>query len=173
MKTALKRTGIAIGSLGLAWAIFCNLESLSMIKEHRELTVRKPRETVFGFLNDSSKISSWVKGIVAIEPFGEPTEGVGAKAKIVINVPTEMEMVSTVSEWDPPHRFAWSVDVKEMASTQTYTLDEVEGGTKVTLDVEHRFKGFFMKLFSPLIGRQIKSERAKEMERLKQALEAL
>jgi carbon monoxide dehydrogenase subunit G len=173
MKTALKRIALVSGSLCLAWVILCNLESISMIKEHRELTVTKPREAVFEFINDNEKISSWVKGIVSVEPFGEPTDGMGAKVKLVVNVPAEMELVSTISEWEPPHRFAWSVDVKEMASTQTYILDEVEGGTKITLNVEHRFKTFFMKLISPLIGMQIKSERAKEMERLKQVIEAL
>ena len=169
----LKRTGIVIASLGLAWAILCNLESVSMIKEHRELTVQKPRKTVFEFINDKGKISSWVNGIVSVEPFGEPTEGVGAKVKLVINVPTETELVSTVTEWEPPHRFAWTVDIKEITSTQTYTLDEIEGGTRITLDVEHRFKGYFMKLLSPIIGSQIKTERPKEMERLKRALNDL
>jgi uncharacterized protein YndB with AHSA1/START domain len=144
-----------------------------MIKEHREITVRQSREMVFAFLTDDSKLSSWVKGIVSVEPFGEPKEGVGAKARLVVNVPTEMEFVSTISEWEPPRRFAWSVDVKEMASTARYTLVEADEGTKVTLDVEHRLKGFVMKLMSPFIRWHLTSERAKEMERLRKALEEL
>lgn len=144
-----------------------------MIKEHREITVNQPREKVFEFLTDDDKISTWVNGIVSIEPFGEPKEGVGAKARITVNVPMEMTMVSVVSEWDPPRRFAWAVDVDSMASQQAYTLEEVADGTKIILDVEHRLKGFFMKLMSPLIGWQIKSERAKEMVRLQKVLDEL
>jgi uncharacterized protein YndB with AHSA1/START domain len=173
MKYKLKIAALVLLSVGLAWSILCNLESIAMIKEHREITIQQPREKVFEFLNDNSKISSWVNGIVAIEPFGEPTEGLGAKATITVNVPAEMKMVSTISEWEPPRRFAWSVDIEQMTSRQTYTLEEVGDGTKVTLTVEHRPKGFFMKLLSPVIGWQIKSERAKEMERLKKVLNEL
>lgn len=173
MKAKLKIAALVVLTLAVVWAILCNLGSIAMIKEHREITVQQSREKVFEFLNDDEKISTWVNGIVAIEPFGEPSEGVGAKANITVNVPTEMTMVSTISEWDPPRRFAWSVDVDAMASQQTYTLDEFEGGIKITLTVEHRPKGFFMKLLSPLIAWQIKSERAKEMERLKKVLEEL
>lgn len=173
MKSKLKKTALILLVPFGFWAVLCNFESIAMIKEHREITVPQPREKVFNFLTDDRKLSSWVKGIVSIKPFGEPTEGVGAKARLVVNIPTEMEFVSTISAWEPPRRFAWSVDVKEMASTQTYTLDEVEGGTRVTLDVEHRLKGFVMKLMSPFIRWHLKSERAKEMERLRKLLEQL
>ena len=173
MKSKLKKAALILLAPFGFWAVLCNFESIAMIKEHREITVQRPREKVFAFLTDDSKLSSWVKGIVSIEPFGEPKEGVGAKARLVVNVPTEMEFVSTISEWEPPRRFAWSVDVKETASMQIYTLDEVDGGTKVTLDVEHRLKGFVMKLMSPFIGWHLKSERAKEMERLRKVLEKL
>jgi len=144
-----------------------------MIKEHREIVVPQTRDTVFAFLTDETKLTSWVDGIVSIEPFGEPSEGLGSKARVKINVPVEMEVVSTTTEWEPPYRVAWSVDVPEMASTQTYTLEPVAEGTQITLDVEHRLKGFFMNLFSPLIGWQIKSARAKEMERLREVLSQL
>ena len=172
MRSAIKRTVIALLLLAVAWAVACNAETLSMIREQREITVQKPRQEVFDFLNDETKLSSWVNGITSIEPFGEPKQGVGAKAKLVVSVPTEAEFVSVVSEWDPPKRFAWSVDMKEMASTQTYTLEDLgDGATKVVLEVEHRPKTFMMKLLSPLIGWSIKKERAKEMVRLKTMLE--
>lgn len=173
MKSKLKKTALAFVILTAGWAALCNLNTFAMIKEHREIIVQQPREKVFDFLNDRDKLSLWVNGIVRVEPFGEPSEGLGAKARIVVNVPAEMELVSTISQWDPPRRFAWSVDVKELASEQVYTLEEVDGGVKVVLDVEHWLKGFFMKLMSPLIGWQIKSERAKEMIRLQTALNDL
>ena len=141
-----------------------------MIKEHQEIVVRQPRKTVFEFLNDEEKLSSWVNGIVTITPIGEPKEGLGARAKLVVNVPTEMEFESVVTVWEPPRRFAWSIDVKQMASTQTYALEDLGEETKIVLDVEHRLKGFTMKLLSPLIRMTLKKERAKEMERLKAAL---
>ena len=102
MKSKIKKAALTAMFLFIAWAAICNLESISMIKEHREIVVDQPREKVFEFLNDDTRLSSWVNGIVSIEPFGEPAEGLGAKAKIVVNVPSEMEMVSTISEWDSP-----------------------------------------------------------------------
>ncbi len=145
-----------------------------MIRERREITVQQPRETVFEFLNDEEKLSSWVNGIVSITPIGAIEEGLGARAKIVINVPTEMEFESTVTAWDPPRRFAWSVEMKEMASTQTYTLEDLgDRRTKILLEVEHQLKGFVMRCLSPLIRMTLKRERAKEMERLRTVLDAL
>ena len=173
MKSKLKKAALVLLVPFGSWAVLCSFESIAMIKEHREITVQQPREKVFAFLTDDSKLSTWVKGIVSIEPFGEPKEGVGAKARLAVNVPTEMEFVSTISEWEPPRRFAWSIDIKEMASTQIYTLDEVDGGTRITLHVEHRLKGFVMKFMSPFIRWHLNSERTKEMVRLRNVLEKL
>lgn len=144
-----------------------------MITERREIVATPPPEKVFEFLNEDSKVSSWVNGIESIEPFGEPSEGLGARAKLVVSSPAKMEFVSTVTEWEPPNRFAWTVDDHGMKSTQTYTLDRIRDGTRVVLTVVHEPKSWTAKLLAPLIGWSIKKERAKEMIRLQNELNKL
>lgn len=168
-----KRIVLAGVGLVVAWGILCNLGAVSVIKERREIVVKPSPEDVFEFLNDDAKLSSWVNGIESIKPFGEPSEGLGAKAKLVVSLPTKMEFVSEVTEWDPPRRFAWTVDDHGMKSTQTYNLEEVDGGTRIVLSVIHEPRTWMTKLFSPLIGWTIKKERAKEMIRLRDALNGL
>ena len=141
MIRALKWTGIVLVIPGAIWVIGCLLsDKIAMIREHQELTVKQPREKIFEFLNDESNAALWINGIVSIEPIGEPKEGLGSQVKIVVNVPSDMEIISTVTEWDPPKRFAWTGEVEGFTGVQTYQLEEVEGGTKIILDVEHRRK---------------------------------
>ena len=80
----------------------------------------------------------------------------------------EMEFLSTVSAWNPPAEFVWTLELDQMESVQSYRLDEVSEGTRITVTGRHRLKGLFMTLISPFLGWQIRTARAKEMAKLGQ-----
>ncbi len=143
-----------------------------MISEHQTIIINRDAHSIFEFINDDDCLGKWVNGIVAVVPIGELKGGVGDRVRISVDIPKKMDIVSTVIEWEPDRLMKFSNDVKVMPGWIGYELKPLESGTELTFTAEHHPKGIFMRLISPLIRRMFRKERRKELERLKQVLEA-
>jgi hypothetical protein len=83
----------------------------------------------------------------------------------------EVETVSRITVWDPPHRYAFETAGGSFPSRFTLGFEAVNGGTRLTARGEMGFKGVF-KVVEWLFGRQIKAQAEDDFDTLKDLLEA-
>jgi len=144
-----------------------------MIKESHKISIDKDISTIFDFINDDSKLHTWVNGIVSIEPIGTHTGGIGDSVLIKVNIPNDAEITSTLIEYEKPTRMSIKYSSNGMNGKMSYDLEDLGNSTELKVMAQHNAQGIFMKILSPIIGFVIKKERKKELIRLKKVIEAL
>ncbi len=94
--------------------------------------LKAPRETVWAFLTEKEKLATWF----------HPPEDDLAEGRDYALMGDERDggrtrqCWGTVQHWDPPAKLVWSFTVKPLngaMTTVTWLLDDVPGGTRLTL----------------------------------------
>ena len=65
-----------------------------------------------------------------------------------------------VTEFEPDHRYAWVID-RPFKATATWTLESVEGGTRVDQTIDGEPEGFFKlarPVLLPMMRRQVQND---------------
>jgi uncharacterized membrane protein len=133
--------------------------------------IRRPAEEVFAYLADFENVPRWNYAIESTTKVSEGPVGVGTIFRQVRSLPSRSEESLEVIAFDPNRRVAIKGTIGPFASELDYRIDPIEGGTRVTNQVELRPKGV-LGLVGRLAPSRIKEAVAKNLGGLKRLLEA-
>lgn len=94
--------------------------------------LKAPKATVWAFLTEKDKLARWFHPAEDDLADGQDYALLGDSAE----GGTVRQCWGTVQHWEPPTRLVYSFTVKPLngaMTTVTWTLDEIDGGTRLTL----------------------------------------
>jgi uncharacterized protein YndB with AHSA1/START domain len=136
--------------------------------------VARPAEEVFAYVTDPSTMSEWQQGCVSGHMDCAPTP-VGSKCTTIRRIGgREREVITEITEYDPPHRWADRGISGPIRAIVAVTVEPLADSSRSRVTIEVDFTGHGIgKLLVPLIvRRQAASEMPENMQRLRQRLEA-
>jgi uncharacterized protein YndB with AHSA1/START domain len=136
--------------------------------------VARPAEEVFAYVIDPRMMSEWQQGCVSGHMDGAPTR-VGSKCTTIRRIGgREREVITEITEYDPPHRWADRGISGPIRAIVAVTVEPLADSSRSRVTIELDFTGHGIgKLLVPLIvRRQAASEMPDNMKRLRQRLEA-
>jgi len=134
------------------------------------IDLARPAEDVFAYLVDLDRLPEWQESAVesrADEPLAEGVRIFECRRAMGREVHSELE----VTEFDRPHRLTLKTLKGPVKFTVDHRLAEADGGTRLTLVAEGKAGGL-MRLGEPMLARTVEAEMRKDLDRLKERLEA-
>jgi hypothetical protein len=135
--------------------------------------VARPAEEVFPYVIDPSTFPEWQQGVIRGHLDG-PTTHVGSKCTTLRRIGgREREVVTKITDYDPPWRWADRGISGPIRAIVTVTVDPLGDGSRsrVTIAVDFTGHGIGRLLVPLIVRRQAASEMPGNMRRLKQRLE--
>jgi uncharacterized protein YndB with AHSA1/START domain len=144
-----------------------------MTRFQASIDLKATPEAVFAYVSDLTRHSEWAGNRLLIEPLTGATSGRGARFQSRgrqggIDVLNEL----TITEYGPPHRFAFEAAGREGRMLHTFTLAPVEGGVRLTKAMEVLNTRPVLRLATPLFALTVLRNLAKDLRRIKARLEA-
>ena len=136
--------------------------------------VARPAQEVFAYVIDPSTMSEWQQGCVSGHMDGAPTR-VGSKCTTIRRIGgREREVITEITEFDPPHRWADRGISGPIRAIVAVTVKSLADGSRsrVTIELDFTGHGIGKPLVPLVVRRQAASEMPENMKRLKQRLEA-
>ena len=143
-----------------------------MAKLEISITINRPIEEVFAFMNDPENQLLWWSGLVEIEQTSEGPIGVGTTYREVMQfLGRRIENTGEITEYELNKRNTVKTTSGPVPMEITGTFQPVEGGTEVTYGIDAELGGFF-RLAEPLVVRMGKRQMEMELVNLKELMEA-
>ena len=142
-----------------------------MLHAEHSVTIDRPCRDVFDYLADGTHNRDWRDGVIEIERVSA-SEGEGATYRQVLAGPggRRIDGDYQVTVFERPSRLEFLVTAGPARPTGAFELSETPGhGTRVRFALDLQPAGF-MKLMTPMIARQMRSEVA-QLDTLKAILE--
>jgi uncharacterized protein YndB with AHSA1/START domain len=134
--------------------------------------IDRPVDEVFAFLADPSKTADWTPGVTEARQTSEGPIGVGTTVLFIGRfLGRGFESPSEVTDFVPNQRFTAKSTSGPFQLEVDYTLQPVDGGTRLATVYRGESRGFF-KLAEPVIVRLAKKHFETAAENLKALLEA-
>jgi uncharacterized protein YndB with AHSA1/START domain len=143
-----------------------------MARVEASVVISRPVEEVFAFATNPENDSLWQTGGQDMGSTYDGPIGVGAKAKGESQyLGQRFEWTSEITEYEPNKKMRSKFAFGSIVAQMGMAFDPVEGGTKVTMDIEGEIGGFF-KLAEPIVIRIIQRDFQASLANLKDILEA-
>ena len=134
--------------------------------------IDRPAEEVFMFLTDVENRPRWISAVEEMELTSEGPLGVGSTARMVQRVlGRRMKTDILYTEYEPNRKISAKSTAGPMSFQLSYTLETVEGGTRLNMAVQGSAPGLF-KLAEPVVVRILKRSFEADLANLKDLLEA-
>jgi uncharacterized protein YndB with AHSA1/START domain len=138
------------------------------------IEVARPAREAFAYVTDPSTMSDWQQGCLRGHMDAERTR-VGSRCTTVRKIGgREREVVTEITEYDPPHRWAdrgISGPIRAIVEVTVEPLADTSR-SRVTIELDFAGQGIGKLLVPLLVRRQAASEMPENMTRLRQQLEA-
>ncbi|MGA9856802.1 MAG: SRPBCC family protein [Solirubrobacteraceae bacterium] len=133
---------------------------------------RSPAD-VFDYVTDPRRMPEWQQGAVSGHMDG-PTTSVGSRCTTVRRIGgREREVTTTITEYDPPRRWADRGVDGPIRAIVAVTVEELNNGSRSRLTIDLDFTGHGIgTLLVPLVRRQAAGEMPENVRRLKQRIES-
>ena len=142
-----------------------------MLTLEKTVIIDRPQQEVFDFVSDPANDARYRGGARSAEWSSEGPVGVGSTMRSVDRfMGRDMETVSRITAWDPPHRYAFETVGGPFPARYTLTFEPMGDGTRLTSRGEIGFKGIF-RVVEWVFGGQIKAQAETDFETLKGLLE--
>lgn len=136
-----------------------------------EIEIARPRAEVFAFITDVSKDTTWTQGLVSAVQTTEGPFGIGTKIDRESRfLGRHFAYTLDVTDLVDDERVAMTTTSAPFPMTVTYTLEDADGGTRMTIVSTGNPRGFFRLVGSVLNAAVTKAIRA-DLAALKAALE--
>jgi polyketide cyclase/dehydrase/lipid transport protein len=136
--------------------------------------VTRPADEAFAYVIDPSTMSEWQQGVVRGH-LDRPETQVGSRCTTIRKIGgREREVVTEITEYDPPHRWAdrgVSGPIRAIVSVQVEPLSD-GSRSRVTIKLDLTGHGIEKLLVPLVVRRQAAKEMPENMKRLKRRLEA-
>ena len=136
--------------------------------------IARPAEDVFAYVTDPSTMPEWQQGVVSGHMDGATTR-VGSRCTTIRRIGgREREVITEITECDPPHRWADRGIDGPIRAIVGVTVEQLADRSRSRATIEVDFTGHGIgKLLVPLVvRRQAAREMPENMRRLKEQLEA-
>ncbi len=158
---------------------YWQLKTYDGVHAAREITIDAPPDTVWAYLTEPKKRSSWVSGLVSVVPLRGTPGTAGSRALLVmLRQGQRFELEEDVIGADAP---TW-LGIKTVSAgaivTTTFTLEPLgpkDGpatGTRLTFEQDTNHLSWHGKLFAPFWQMAAEANAGSDLERLKQLAEA-
>lgn len=142
-----------------------------MLKAEQSVTIDRPVEEVWEYINDPRNDTEWQSMIVEAVQVSEGPVGAGTVKRVTAKVlGRRFDTTFEVTEYEPNRRSRIKSTSGPFAFTGTYEVERADGGTRFTWAMEGDPGGFF-KLAEPLVVRVVGRQVQADMETLKDLLE--
>jgi uncharacterized protein YndB with AHSA1/START domain len=138
------------------------------------IEIARPAEEVFAYVTDPSTMPEWQEGVVSGH-MDAPTTSVGSTCTTIRKIGgREREVSTTITEYDPPRRWADRGIDGPIRAIVAVTVEPLGDGSSSRLTIELDFTGHGIgRLLVPLVvRRQAFAQLPASMGRVKQRLEA-
>ena len=144
-----------------------------MIKIEASTQIGQPRDAVFEFITDIDNLPRWQTGVIQSKRLSQGPIRPGFQFEETAKVgPWRLQTVCTVTEVKPGERFAFQAKSSGPLDYEgTFELQPVAGGTRLTLSGNARLKGLW-RLLQPILAGDLRKESRKELQTMKEVLEA-
>jgi len=139
-----------------------------------EVAIRRPPAEVAAYMIDPAHDPEWIGGVRAVRLETDPPVRVGTRvARVASFLGRRVEYVNEITELDPERVLDMRSVKAPFPMRVTYTFDARDGGTATTVRNRARGNpGGFFALFGPLLAPLVKRSVQKDLERLRDLLEA-
>ena len=136
------------------------------------IEIDRPPEEVFAYLIDVSNDPAWQKGLAEARftspgPVGVGTTGLHRAKPMGMTI----EVGWQLTEHEEPSRVAWTFISGPFTGTESYALEPIPGGTRLTHKAELEPHGL-LRFLRPLIVGMFVKQSEEAVEELKQILES-
>jgi uncharacterized protein YndB with AHSA1/START domain len=137
-----------------------------------EVEIARPAGDVFPYLIESEKRMQWVHGLVESAPLDGGELGVGSRFRdVVVDHGQRTTVEAEVERYEPNDGLTARLEAKGFVSRVDYTLQELDGLTRVACTVETEFTMRVARLLAPLVTRHAQGAIERSLSRLKRVLE--
>jgi uncharacterized membrane protein len=137
-----------------------------------EIEIDRPRAEVAAFAGDPGNTTAWYRQIESVEWKTEPPLAVGSRVAFVARfLGRRVAYTYEIRELVPGERLVMSTADGPFPMETTYEWSDAPTGTRMTLRNRGGGAGFF-KLASPLLSAAVRRATTKDLQRLKELLEA-
>ena len=135
------------------------------------LVIHRPIQTVFNFVSNYQNSPRWVSGTMKHQKITPGPIGVGTVIHTTGHAAgLRVEATRIVTAYEPPVKYAFSSDYRQIPFTMTFFFEPMQSGTRLTVMVEGESAGLF-KAATPLILRSLRRQVEGDLRRLKSVLE--
>ena len=139
-----------------------------------EVAIRRPPGEVAAYMTDPANDPTWIGGVREVRMETPPPLGVGSRvARVAYFLTRRVEYVNEVTELDPERVLDMRSVKAPFPMRVTYSFEPADGG--VATIVRNRVRGApagFFALLGPLLAPMVKRSVQKDLERLRDVLEA-
>ena len=141
-----------------------------MITHQAEVWIHRPVDEVFAFISNKENDLQWQGGLVEVHQEPGPV-GVGTRVDEVYSfLGRKMDGKLEVTEYEPGKMMTTKSISGPFHIQYTYRLEEGNGGTQFSIDMEMKPDGFFT-LAEPIVGTNLKKSLDTDLATLKKVLE--
>ena len=142
-----------------------------MFSVDKSVHIDKPAADVFSFVSDFANDAKWQSGVVRSEqtsagPLGKGTTGQTVQKFMGRELKNDLE----VTTFEPPKRFGAKTTSGPVKFEVMCTLEEMGGGTHMTVHMEGEPGGFF-KVAEGMVKNELNKSLDTDLAKLKQMLE--
>jgi Uncharacterized conserved protein len=136
-----------------------------------EIVIACPRAEVAAFAVDPDNATTWYRNIVSVEWETPRPVAVGSRIAFVAEfLGRRLAYTYQVREYVPGSRFVMSTEQGPFPMETTYTWEDDEGGTRMSLQNRGNPSGF-SRLSAPMMARAMRRANRKDLAALKALLE--
>jgi uncharacterized protein YndB with AHSA1/START domain len=115
-----------------------------------EIEVDKSLEETWTLFNDHTVMDQWVKGVKSFDPIDTTSAMVGNTYKMIVeDNGREIEMIETITAWEPNTRIVMEFDAGDMHKVNDIRFASKDGKTIITNDASCRGTTYFTKCMFP------------------------
>lgn len=143
-----------------------------MIKIEQSTVINRPIEEVFSYVTDIDNLPMWSGEIVESRKTSDGPTGEGTTFDLLVKaLGRKIENTHEISAYEPNSKFGIKITSGPVLGEAEYSFEPVNGGSKVSVEVEAEAGGFF-KLADPLVARTLQRQYEANLATLKDLLEA-
>jgi hypothetical protein len=142
-----------------------------MLRYRSEVDIDRPRDVVFSYLIEPARQALWTD--VPMRPLTDGPLTTGSRLEVSFGMgPIKARIGLELANVEPGRRMGFATFSGPIRWDGEYRLeDTADGGTRISQEGELEFRGLW-RLAEPLVGAEIKRGEVKELERLKEVVEA-
>jgi uncharacterized membrane protein len=143
-----------------------------VVRAEATVLIDRSVEEVWEYASSVENAPEWMSGVVEFEKASAGPEGVGMRCRgvsLYLGRPTSW--TSRVTRWEPGRGWEVEAVVGGIRVREVYSLEPIEGGTRVNQLVEYELSGI-LRLAQPLFGLMAKRSAEGNLANLGQVLRA-